>query len=73
MLQTNDSKSGTRSYTLRNFNTLSLTSHVYKTLCFPFEAFRAVQLIQQIAANLNCGYFEVSTFFIHPVQRGLQI
>ena len=66
MLRTNDSKSGTRSYTLGNFRTLLLISHVYKTLCFSFEAFRAVQLIQQIAANLNRSYFKGSTFFDTP-------
>ena len=62
MLRTSDSKSGTRSYTLGNFRTLLLISHVYKTMCFPFEAFRTAQLVQQIAANLNCGYFKESTF-----------
>ena len=51
MLRTNDSKSGTRSYALGNFRTLLLISHAYKTLCFSFEAFRAIQLIQQIAAT----------------------
>ena len=33
------------------------------------EAFRTVKLIQQIEANLNCGYFKGSTSFIHPVER----
>ena len=33
------------------------------------EAFRAVKLIHQIEANLNCGYFKESTSFIHPVER----
>ena len=51
MLRTNDSKSGTRSYTLGNFRTLLLICQ-----CFSFEAFRTVKFIQQIAANLNCGY-----------------
>ena len=34
---------------LHTFGTLLLISHVYKTLCLSFEAFRAVKLIQQIA------------------------
>ena len=62
MLRTNDSKSGTKSYTLGNFRTILLISHVYKTLCFSFEAFRTAQLIQQIATNLNCGYLRELTF-----------
>ena len=62
-LRTTDSKRGTRMYILGNFRTLLLVCHVYKTLCFSFETFRAVQLIKQIVANLNCGYFKGSAFF----------
>ena len=49
------SQNGTISYTLTDFRTLLLIFYMYKTLCFSFETFRAVKLIQQIAANLNCG------------------
>ena len=62
MLRPNDSKSGTRSYTLENFRTVLLISQCTKTLCFSFEAFRAVKFIQQIASNLNSSYFKGSTF-----------
>ena len=36
---------------------------MYKTLFFPFEAFRAVKLIQQIAPTLSGG------MRIHPVDK----
>ena len=68
MPRTNDSKSGTRSCTIGNFKTLLLISHVYKSLCFSFEAFRPVQ--HQIAANLNCGYFKGSTILYTPCMYG---
>ena len=58
MLGTNDSKNS-----IRSDRTLLLISHVHKTLCFSFEAFRAVKLLQQVAANLKWGYFKESTFF----------
>ena len=71
LLRTNDSKNGIGSYTLGNFKTLLLISNVYKTLCFSFEAFRAVQLIQQSAANLNCGYFKGVYFFLYTLYNFL--
>ena len=43
--------------TLGSFRTFVIDFTCVKTLCFSFEAFRA---IQQIAANLNCVYFTVA-------------
>ena len=34
-----------------------LNSPVHKILCFSFAAFRAVNLLPEIRANLKCGYF----------------
>ena len=70
MLGTNGSKNGIRSYALGNYRTLLLIALVHKTLCFSFEAFRAVKLLQQIQANLMCGYFKGSTFFDTPCMFG---
>ena len=62
---TNDSNNGIRSDTLENYKTLSLISQLNKTLCFSFEASRAVTL-QQIPADLNCDCFKGPTFFYTP-------
>ena len=64
MLERNDSKNGTRSYTLGNFTTLLLISDVYKTLCFSFEAFGAVKLIQQIGSAAPC-VLHLTLVFLH--------
>ena len=62
MLGPNDSKNGTRSYTLGNFTTLLLISDEYKTLCFSFEAFGAVKLIQQIGSAALCVLYLIYAF-----------
>ena len=55
----------TNFYTPGNFRTLLLISGMYKTLHFPFEAFRAVKLVQQIAAKLELRpRLRVYTFYI---------
>ena len=68
MLGTNDFKNGTSSYILGKFRTLILISNPYKSLCFSFEAFRAVKLIQQIVANLNSCRFKANSVLSYSLR-----
>ena len=50
-------------YSLENFRTLLLTSHVYKTLVFHLKRLELSNYdTEQIGSNFNCGYLKWTTF-----------
>ena len=71
MLRTKNTKSCAHEKLIITFYNSQVYQTLYRFSNHWFQAFRAVKLIQQIAAKLNCGCFKGSTFFYTPCSDNL--